>query len=147
MKSLNPLKFFSTAMIVVSSILISQMSFAQKNSEVSKKDVKSLASEVDGQKAESQIVSSHDNPLVRFDSGLKPAKRIVSSRENGNKRHPEEGIFSHPKNTQAKELIEKRDAYTKYFDNQDGTQTQMKGENPIHYMKDGLWLTYDETVV
>ena len=148
MKSLNPLKFFGTIVIVLSFVLVSQNSFAQKDSKVNKKDDKSFTSESNDQKVEFQRLSSHENPLMRASEGIKSAKvEIPSSLANDNKRHPEEGVYSHPKNTQSKELIEKRDAYTKHFDNQDGTNTQMKGENPIHYMKDGLWLTYDETVV
>ena len=60
--------------------------------------------------------------------------------------HPEEGLVKLDGKPNSVELIEKRSLSSRTFNNKDGSKTQVSYNYPVHYEKNGLLLSIDNTI-
>jgi hypothetical protein len=86
--------------------------------------------------------------IKQSDCGVQQFSGNDSKSEKFLNDYPEEAIFKNPDNQNSFELINMRDKYTKYFQNDDGsfsfTRSAMK---PYHFEQNENLLTYDESLI
>lgn len=105
-----------------------------KNSENAHLGIHAL---VEGQ---SQVTASDKNTDQKFINSERPSEKVKANQNQVSNQSPYDGLKN------KREVVSKRDLYSKTYDNGDGSFTALIGAGPIHYEKNGKFLDIDHKI-